>query len=299
MLGMMKVGVAISLGFLVIGFVNLVPVGVARAAPEFEGIARGHGPVAMYVNGQVPGLSGAAPRLLGEEIEQGLKLLVSAGKVVLFVAALGLVGLVAVGVIVSRTVTAPHAGARSLAKRVAEGPPQVPDEGIKVQQILAFTAAGTEFGVPIVKVREIVQYESVTDVPGAPALVRGVATVRGAVVPVLDLCAKFGRGVAEATKRSCILVVDVSPAGEPLKLGLFADAVNEIVELPAGDVEPPAGFGRGAERSCIVGLGKLGKRFLLLVDVDRILTASEAQLASEVARSVVLRSGVMGVRSLM
>jgi purine-binding chemotaxis protein CheW len=160
----------------------------------------------------------------------------------------------------------------------------------RMEQILSFTAAGADFGVSILKVREILQYESVTEVPGAPASVRGVANVRGAVVPVLDLGARLGRGAAAPTKRSCILVVDVAPAGEPLTLGVFADAVNEVVDLQPGDVEPPPVLGGGVKLSYIVGLGRLGKRFILLVDLDRVLSASEAKHAAAVATSAARRA---------
>jgi chemotaxis signal transduction protein len=153
------------------------------------------------------------------------------------------------------------------------------------EQMLSFTAGGADYGIPILKVREILQYETVTEVPGAPRSVRGVANVRGAAVPVLDLGAKLGRGASEPTKRSCILVVEISPAGEPLTLGVFADAVNEVVNMPAREIEPPPFLGAGAKLSYLVGVGKIGKAFLLLVDLDRILTASEAEIAAEIAPS--------------
>lgn len=162
-------------------------------------------------------------------------------------------------------------------------------------QVLAFTAGGAHYGIPILKVREILQYESVTEVPGAPASVLGVANVRGTIVPVLDLAAKLGRAGAAATKRSCILVVDVSPEGERYTLGVFADTVNEVVDLRAKDVEPPPAFG-GTKVPFLVGLGKPEKGLLLLIDLDRVLTAPEAELAAEVASSGA--GGCRGVRSL-
>lgn len=149
-------------------------------------------------------------------------------------------------------------------------------------QVLSFTSAGTDYGIPILKVREILQYEGVTEVPGAPPAVRGVTNVRGAVVPVLDLAAKLGRGASAPTKRSCVLVVDVVAGDGPLTLGVFADAVNEVVDLRPRDVEPPPpAFGAGVKLSYLVGLGKVGKGFVLLLDLDRVLTASEVELAAE------------------
>src|SRR5689334_10237611 len=99
-------------------------------------------------------------------------------------------------------------------------------------QYLSFSVAETDYGVPILKVKEILEYEEVTRVPGTPASIRGVINVRGAVVPVVDLGVKFGKPEAIATKRSCVLVVEVQ-ADATLTLGVFADAVNEVVDLRA------------------------------------------------------------------
>ena len=153
----------------------------------------------------------------------------------------------------------------------------------RAEQVLSFTAAGADYGVPILKVREILQFESVTEVPGAPRSMRGVTNVRGAAVPVLDLGAKLGRVTSAKTSRSCILVVEVSLAGEPLTLGVLADEVNAVVDLPERDIEAPPFLGKEAKLSYLVGLGKIGDAFLLLVDLDRILTESEADAALEIA----------------
>lgn len=234
----------------------------------------------MYVSGQmVPGLGVTDLKLLDDWIKQGHKLMDSVGGVMLVVAAVGLAVLVVVRVVVNRTRTAPLGWAVSPAKRVAMGDLRGTTEAQQpLEQTLSFTAAGMEFGVPILKVREVLPYESVTEVPGAPGSVRGVASVRGTVVPVLDLGAKLGRGVAAATKRSCILVVEARPAGVPVTLSVFADAVNEVVEVRAKDVESPSVFEGGAKPPCLVGLVKLEKGPVLLIDIHRLLTAYEAEV---------------------
>lgn len=153
----------------------------------------------------------------------------------------------------------------------------------RAPQYLSFDVAGTGYGLPILSVKEILQYEEPTRVPGAPASVRGVVNVRGAVVPVLDLAVKFGKPETAPTNRACILVVETRAGGERLTLGVLADAVSEVLDLPAEAVEPPPAFGTGARLDYLTGMGKVGRGFVLLLDVDRVVSASEADLAAQAA----------------
>jgi purine-binding chemotaxis protein CheW len=152
-----------------------------------------------------------------------------------------------------------------------------------VRQYLSFVVGGTDFGIPILKVKEILQYEGVTRVPGTPGSIRGVINVRGSVVPVVDLGVKFGKGEVPETKRTCVLVVETRGEAESLTLGVIADAVSEVVDLAAEDIEPPPAFGTGVKLDHITGMGKVGKGFVILLDIDRVLTASEADLAAATA----------------
>jgi purine-binding chemotaxis protein CheW len=152
-----------------------------------------------------------------------------------------------------------------------------------VRQFLSFVVGGTDFGVPILKVKEILQFEGVTRVPGTPASIRGVINVRGSVVPVVDLGVKFGKGEVPETKRTCVLVVETKALDETLTLGVIADAVSEVVDLADEDIEPPPAFGTGVKLDHITGMGKVGKGFVILLDIDRVLTASEADLAAATA----------------
>lgn len=153
----------------------------------------------------------------------------------------------------------------------------------RAPQYLSFTIAGTDYGLPILAVKEILQHEEATRVPGTPGSIRGVINVRGSVVPVVDLAVKFGKGETSATKRTCILAVETRVGGEQLTLGILADAVNEVLDLPAESVEPPPAFGTGVRLDYLTGMGKVGKGFVLLLDVDRVVSASEAELAAQVA----------------
>ncbi len=150
----------------------------------------------------------------------------------------------------------------------------------QANQFLSFSVAGSDYGLPILKVREILSYEGSTPVPGTPPSIRGVVNVRGSVVPVVDLAVKFGRTATDATKRTCVLVVDAVAAGESLTVGLLAGAVNEVVELAASDVEPPPAFGSGVKVDYLLGLGKTAAGFVLLLDLDRVLSESEVAVAA-------------------
>lgn len=154
------------------------------------------------------------------------------------------------------------------------------DQPDQATQFLSFSVAGSDYGLPILKVREILSYEGSTPVPGTPSSIRGVVNVRGAVVPVVDLAVKFGRAATESTKRTCVLVVDAQSGGESLTLGLLAAAVNEVVELGKDDVEPPPSFGTGVRVDYLLGLGKTAGGFVLLLDLDRVLSASEVEIAA-------------------
>ena len=148
------------------------------------------------------------------------------------------------------------------------------------QQYLAFTLAGGDYAVGILKVKEILQYEGITKVPSTPHSIRGVINLRGSVVPVVDLAVKFGLPEVAVTKRTCILVVETVFNGTPAVMGLMADAVSEVIDLGAEDVEEPPSFGTCVKVDYLLGMGKVGKRFVLLLDIGRVLSADERELAA-------------------
>jgi purine-binding chemotaxis protein CheW len=150
-------------------------------------------------------------------------------------------------------------------------------------QFLSFDAGGTRFGVPILKVKEILQYEGVTRVPGTPRSIRGVINVRGAVVPVVDLSVKFGRGASGETRRSCVLVVEMAARDGALTLGVLSDAVDEVIDLAPAEIEPPPAFGAGIRLDYVTGMGKVAKGFVVLLDMDRVLSATESELVAAAA----------------
>ncbi len=146
-------------------------------------------------------------------------------------------------------------------------------------QYLTFTLAGEEFGITILKVREIIAYESLTRVPGAPAGVRGVMNLRGSVIPVVDLAVLFGLSGGAVTPRTCIVVVEVAQEEGQSVMGVIADAVSEVITLGSGDVEPPPAFGTRVRVEYLAGMGKLNKQFILLLEIDRALAFTDLSAA--------------------
>ncbi len=145
----------------------------------------------------------------------------------------------------------------------------VPQAGAPAAQYLRFTLGDEAYALDIRRVREIVQLVPMTTVPLMPAFVRGVINLRGAVVPVIDLQARFGRAAARLGKKSCIVVFDASSDGERSELGLLVDAVSEVVDIPADAIEPPPSFGATVRREFIRAMGRLKGRFVVILDPDR------------------------------
>src|SRR5512140_3534674 len=135
-------------------------------------------------------------------------------------------------------------------------------DAIERQQYLAFTLAGGEYAVGILKVKEILQYEELTRVPSTPRSIRGVLNLRGSVIPVVDLAVKFGLPDAPVTKRTCVLVVETAFGGIATVMGVVADAVSEVIELGPDDVEAPPAFGTRVRVDHLVGMGKVGRKFV-------------------------------------
>lgn len=152
---------------------------------------------------------------------------------------------------------------------------------LEATQFLTFFLAEESYAVSILKVREILEYATITRVPNMPASIRGVINLRGAVVPVVDLAVRFGLPESRVTKRTCVIIVEVDHGGERLVTGLMADAVSQVVDLPQGEIEPPPAFGTRLRADFLQGLGKMGKKFVLILDLDRALSAAELLSAAE------------------
>lgn len=140
---------------------------------------------------------------------------------------------------------------------------------------LVFQIGREEFGIPVLKVREIMGVLDITAVPQTPAYMKGVINLRGRVIPVVDLRLKFGLPEVAYTQRTCIIVVQVAKEGESLVMGIVVDAVAEVLNLAAGDIENTPDFGRGIDTPYLRGLAKIKGKVKILLDIDGVLTAQE------------------------
>ncbi|MBL8363358.1 MAG: chemotaxis protein CheW [Rubrivivax sp.] len=155
-------------------------------------------------------------------------------------------------------------------------------------QVLTFLLGEEVYAMDIRTVREIIQVGPMTAVPLMPGFVRGVINLRGAVVPVIDLQARFGRAAARLGKKSCIVIFDGRHDGEPVELGLLVDAVSEVIDIAAADIEPPPAFGGGVRRDFIRGMGKVGGRFVIILEPGRALDVEEMATLCERAQDEAL-----------
>ena len=144
----------------------------------------------------------------------------------------------------------------------------------KEGKYLTFALANEEYGLEILKVREIIGYIDVTAVPQTPHHVKGVINLRGQVIPVIDLRAKFGIATTEVTDETCIIVVEITQAGRKLNTGIIVDRVQEVLDISGQDIEEAPQFDASVDTNFILGMGKIGDKVKILLDIDRVLGES-------------------------
>lgn len=152
------------------------------------------------------------------------------------------------------------------------------------QQYLTFSLGDEVFAMDIRSVREIIQFGSMTTVPLMPEFVRGVINLRGSVVPVIDLCSRFGRARAQVGKKTCIIIFDAVVDEEKVELGLLVDSVSEVIDIALAHIEPAPQFGTTIRRDFIHGIGKVDGEFIVILAPERALDINEmASLAEQAA----------------
>jgi purine-binding chemotaxis protein CheW len=140
---------------------------------------------------------------------------------------------------------------------------------------LTFELGHEEFGIQVLKVREIMGIQDITAVPQTPAYVKGVINLRGKVIPVVDLRLKFGLPEIEYTQRTCIIVVQVPGEAGPMLMGVVVDGVSEVLNLSGADIEDTPDFGQGVTTSYLLGMAKMKGKVKILLDIDQVLTTKE------------------------
>ena len=136
---------------------------------------------------------------------------------------------------------------------------------------LTFVLDEEEYGLEILRVREIIGYMDITAVPQTPDYVKGVINLRGQVIPVVDLRTKFGMETTEQTEKTCIIVVEISQGDHSISTGIVVDCVSEVLDIAEPDIEDSPNFGSTVDTEFILGMGKIEDSVKILLDIDKVL----------------------------
>jgi purine-binding chemotaxis protein CheW len=155
--------------------------------------------------------------------------------------------------------------------------------GGDTHQYLTFTLGSEMFAVGILNVKEIIEYGNLTEIPMMPAFIRGVINLRGAVVPVVDLAARFGGQISAVQRRTCIVIVEITQEDAKHDIGIMVDAVSEVLEIRANEIEPPPSFGAKIRADFIDGMAKIDGKFVIILDIQCVLSVDEMASLSTIA----------------
>ncbi|MBN1546641.1 MAG: purine-binding chemotaxis protein CheW [Syntrophaceae bacterium] len=147
---------------------------------------------------------------------------------------------------------------------------------------LTFSLAGEEYGIGILKVREIVGMMNITRIPQTPLYIKGVVNLRGKVIPVVDLRLKFGMDAMDYTDRTCIIVVEIKGTGKDIPMGVVVDSVSEVINIRQNDIEETPNFGTRIDTDYILGMAKTNGGVKILLDIDRVMSEAEVTALEQV-----------------
>ncbi len=156
-------------------------------------------------------------------------------------------------------------------EQVTQDPAQGGTAAAQAGKYLTFSLAQEEYGLEILKVREINGYMDITAVPQTPHHVKGVINLRGQVIPVVDLRAKFGMETTEVTDQTCIIVVEITQKDHAFNTGIVVDRVQEVLDIAAEAIEKAPEFGSSVDTDFILGMGKIGESVKILLDINAVL----------------------------
>jgi purine-binding chemotaxis protein CheW len=154
---------------------------------------------------------------------------------------------------------------------VITGGPELEEQ----QQYLTFMLSGETYAISILRIKEIIQYGQLTEVPRMPNFIRGVINLRGAVVPVIDLSARFGKLPTAIGRRNCIIIIEVAIGDETQSVGVMVDAVNAVLEIPAEEIEAAPSFGANIRADFIAGMGKINGKFVIILNIQHVLSMDD------------------------
>ena len=154
-------------------------------------------------------------------------------------------------------------------------------------QYLTFLLSGEMFAIAILNIKEIIEYGNLTEVPMMPNFIRGVINLRGSVVPVVDLSARFGRDRTEVSRRTCIVIIEVQGSEESKQdIGVMVDSVSEVLEIPRSEIEPPPAFGAKIRVDFMHGMGKVAGKFVIILDANKVLSVDELSMLGQAAGTI-------------
>jgi purine-binding chemotaxis protein CheW len=148
---------------------------------------------------------------------------------------------------------------------------------------LTFSLAGEEYGIGILKVKEIIGMMTITQIPQAPGYVKGVINLRGKVIPVIDLRLKFGIESISYTEKTCIIVVEIKSSDRKIQIGIVVDSVSEVRNIKPGDIEDTPTFGARMDTGYILGMAKIEGGVKILIDIDHVLSNRDFQSVASAA----------------
>lgn len=162
----------------------------------------------------------------------------------------------------------------------------------KEGKYLTFALGSEEYGLEILEVREIFGYMDITAVPQTPAHVKGVINLRGQVIPVIDLRAKFGMETAEVTEQTCIIVVETSRGDRKFSTGIVVDHVQEVLDIAGEDIEEAPQFGSNVNTDFILGMGKIGESVKILLDINQVLAGEDFRSLANLTDDIATKESV-------
>jgi purine-binding chemotaxis protein CheW len=161
-------------------------------------------------------------------------------------------------------------------------PATLGDQRLEEQhQYLTFMLSGETYAISILCIKEIIQYEQMTEVPRMPAFIRGVINLRGAVVPVIDLNARFGKVLSQVERRNCIIIIEMALGESTHSVGVMVDSVNAVLEIPDGEIEPAPTFGTHIHAEFIAGMGKINGKFVIILNIQQVLSMADMAALAE------------------
>ncbi|MDO9316671.1 MAG: chemotaxis protein CheW [Gammaproteobacteria bacterium] len=161
------------------------------------------------------------------------------------------------------------------------------DHEQEAHQYLTFMLGAEVFAIGILHIKEIIEYGKLTTVPMMPDFIRGVINLRGAVVPVIDLSRRFGGMRSQISRRSCIIILELHSDEERHVIGVVVDAVNEVLDIQDAEIEAAPAFGTSVRSDFIAGMGRIQESFVIILDVNNVLSGKDLNLLTELEHSEV------------